>query len=652
MALNTTQTTRTRFVAGGVVLAFVLVIGNLYRIQCAQHGKFSKLARNQHLTKMDIPVRRGRIFDRNGDPLATSLPVYSLYADPGLIEHKSPVAWKLAPILGTQPQHVFAKLIQPPRFVWIKRKLSRQEAESVKRMEIPGLGLRRDGDGLSLFADPPAVEQKSAVASRLAPVLSMKPEAVFQRLNARRRFMWIKRKLSSDEYEAVGNLKIKGLGFRREYQRMYPHGLLLGQTIGFCGIDDNGLAGIERACEQWLTGRPGYRMTRRDAAGTRIAESQLETKPASNGFDVTLTIDVNIQRIVEEELDEACEQWSPDHGVAIVMEPATGDILALANWPFFDPGSIDGLSAEEIRRLSHNTAVLDIYEPGSTFKPFIMCAALEEKLVTPHTVFDCENGRATLNGRSLKDDHPHGKLNATGIMTYSSNIGIGKIAMKLGEQRLHDYLRAFGFGSRTGLPVSSEPAGLLSPPTDAETGERLWSRYTITSIPMGQEVAVTPVQLAAGYSAIAAGGRLMRPRLISRVTDTDAGGIVHDLPPQVVRQVVNPATAGAVTEMLVNAVEDPKGTGRNAKLAGFRIAGKTGTAQKSLEGMRGYSAHAYVSSFIAYAPAYEPRVCVLVKIDTPRGRSHYGGTVAAPAVREIIRRTLAYMDVPARLARL
>jgi len=652
MALNTTQTMRARLVAGGVVLAFGAVICNLYRVQCLQHEKFTRLAREQHFTRMDIPVRRGRIFDRNGDPLAISLPVHSLYADPGIIEHKSPLAWKLAPILGTEPQHVFAKLIRPPRFVWIKRKLAPQEAESVKRLGIKGLGFRREDGALSLFADPPAVEHKSTVAARLAPILGMQAEAVFKRLNSQRRFMWVKRKLTSEEYAAVRALKIRGLGFRREYQRMYPHGLLLGQTIGFCGIDDNGLAGLELTCEPWLAGRPGYCVTQRDAAGRRIAASKLERKPASNGLDVTLTIDVNIQRIAEEELDKACEQWSPDSGVAVVMDPATGDILALANWPFFDPGTIGELAADDIRRLSHNSAVLDVYEPGSTFKPFVVCAALEEKLVTPRTVFDCENGSAVLNGRRLRDDHPHGRLSVAGIITYSSNIGIGKIAMKLGEQRLYDYVRAFGFGTRTGLPVKSEPAGLLNPPWQENPRRRLWSKYTITSIPMGQEVAVTAVQLAAGYSAIAAGGRLMKPRLISYVSDPDTGKRVREFPPQLVRQVVSPATARTVTEMLVSVVEDPKGTGRRAKLDAYRVAGKTGTAQKSLPGQRGYSSEHYVSSFVAYAPAFEPRVCVLVKLDTPRGRSHYGGTVAAPAVREIIRRTLAYMDVPPRLARL
>jgi len=632
-------------VAVVIVLAFGATLARLYKIQCLDHEKYEKLARKQHLTRIATPVRRGTISDRHGNPFAISFPLYSLYADPHNIKYKSFVAWRLAPVLGVSPQDIYAELNRSRRFVWIKRDLSEKEYAQARKLDIKGIGFRREDLHYSLYADPRKVEHKAAAAWRLAPALDMKPDDVLARLMLGRRFAWIKRKLSDDEYARAREMNFKGIGFRREYERVYPQGLLLGHVLGFCGIDDNGLAGLELGLEERLTGKPGYQVTKRDGVGRRIADSKLKKQPAVNGLDVTLTIDRNIQRIVEEELADACKEWQPQSGVAIAMDPATGEILALANWPLFDPGTLSELSAEELRRLSHNRAALDVYEPGSTFKSFTMCAALEEGAVAPETVFDCENGRAVLNGRPLRDSHGHGMLTAADVLAFSSNIGIGKIALTVGKQKLYEYVKAFGFGRAAGLPIKCEPAGLLTPPAR-------WSGYTITSISMGQEIATTPVQLATGYSAIAAGGKLMRPRLVRSIVDPYTCKVVKKFKPEPVRQAVSPQTARKVTEMLVKAVEDPSGTGRRAHIEGYTIAGKTGTAQKPLPEGGGYSSTDYVASFVAFAPAYTPRVCVLVKIDTPRGRSHYGGTVAAPAVREIILRTLAYMDVPREVERL
>jgi len=645
MALNKTQQFRMSIVAVVIILAFGTALARLYKIQCLDHEKYETLALKQHLSKIDIPVRRGTIRDRHGNALAISFPLYSLYADPHNIKYKSFVAWRLAPVLRMAPQDIFAKLNRSRRFVWIKRELSEEEYAQARKLDIEGIGFRREGPRYSLYADPKKVVHKTSAAWWLAPALQMKPEDVLARLTLGRRFAWIKRKLSDEEYARARELNFKGIGFRREYKRVYPQGALLGQVLGFCGIDDNGLAGLELGLEEHLAGKPGYEVTQRDGMGRRIAASKLEKQPAANGLDVTLTIDANIQRIAEEELDAACRKWQPLSGVAVAMDPATGEMLALANWPFFDPGTLSALSAEKLRRLSHNRAVLDVYEPGSTLKPFTMCAALEEGVVTPDTVFDCENGRAVLNGRPLRDAHGHGALTASDVIAFSSNIGIGKVALAVGKQKLYECLKAFGFGRAAGLPIRCEPAGLLPPPAR-------WSGYTITSIPMGQEVAVTPVQLVAAFSAIAAGGKLMKPRLVKSIANPDTGEVVKQFPPEPIRQAVSPQTARKVTEMLVKAVESPGGTGRRARIEGYTIAGKTGTAQKPLPGGGGYSSADYIASFVAFAPAYKPRVCVLVKIDTPRGLSHYGGTVAAPAVQKIILRILAYMNVPREAERL
>lgn len=565
MALNETQKKRMSIVAGGLILAFAAALFRLYQLQCLEHEKYEKLASQQHLTRIPIPVRRGTILDTRGNPLAISLPVNSAYADPQIIRNKYLTAEALAPALKIDRMDIFAKLL------------------------------------------------------------------------AGRRFAWLKRKLDPAEEAAIQRLKLKGIAFRREYRRAYPHQHALGQVLGFVGLDDNGLAGLEVWFDKELTGQPGYEIAKRDAAGTPMADPSLEGLPGSNGLAIMLTIDGNIQHVAEEELAKACEKHRPDSGVALVVEPATGEILAMANWPSFDPNTYTKLSPEHLAKLEHNSAVLDVYEPGSTFKPFTVCAALEEKVVTEGTVFDCENGHAVLYRRTLRDAHGHGRLTVAEIITFSSNIGMAKVGIACGPERVHRFVRAFGFATAAGLPIKGEPSGMITPLPQ-------WTTYTITSVPMGQEVAVTAVQMASAYSAIAMGGKLMKPHLVRKIANPDTGEVIKDYPPEQVRQVVSTETARKLTEMMVNVVD--VGTGRMAQIEGYRIAGKTGTAQKPLPNRRGYSSDAYSSSFVGYAPAFQPRICVLVKLDTPRAGSHYGGVVAAPAAREIIRRTLAYLHVP------
>ena len=569
MALNETQKLRMNLVAGAIGVAFLAVLGRLYQIQCLDHRTYENLARKQHLTRIPIPVHRGTIFDSSGSALAICLPVDSVYADPAGVKEKSKAAWKLAPVLGMQPQDVFGELIHDSRFVWLKRRMA------------------------------------------------------------------------LDERPKIDRLRIKGIGFIREFRRGYPQGTLLGHTLGFVGIDNNGLEGLELTLDKFLSGEPGYDIAQRDAAGTPISMPELKRNPGVNGLDVHLTIDGNVQRIAEEELKKAGDEWRPIGGVAVVMNPQNGDILALANWPPFNPNSFADMSPEELKKLSHNSAVLDAYEPGSTFKPITVSGALDDNIVNENTLFDCEDGTAVLlGGRRLRDTHGYGVQPMSQVVIRSSNIGMGKLGMMVGKANLYRYVRSFGFGRSTGLPLQGESPGLFNPPSR-------WSKYTITSVPMGQEVSVTAVQIVAGFSAIANGGNLMKPRLIKKVVNPDANEVVAEFGPEVVRRVISEQTARRVTAILVGVVEDEHGTGRRAQIPGYAVAGKTGTAQKALESARGYSDSDYTSSFVGYAPAGNPRVCVLVKIDTPRaGSSHYGGTVAAPPVREIIRRTLAYMGVP------
>lgn len=484
----------------------------------------------------------------------------------------------------------------------------------------------------SCYAEPKSIADLRAAAARLAPVLEMPQETVFRRLQGNRNFVWLKRRLTPDVAKRVHELDIEGIGFVKETKRYYPNSEVASHVIGFTGLDPEGLEGIERRYDSTILGGTGYLVTERDALGRNVALKGTVVQNGAMGHNVTLTLDKNIQYIAEKELAKAVTNSGAKAGTAIVMDPNTGRVLAMSNFPTYNLNS-HGDYASSVWR---NRAVADSYEPGSTFKTFLIAAALEEKLVRPGDGINCEGGSYAIGGRTIHDTHKYGRLSVAEILKYSSNIGVAKIGSKLGASRLYSYLKNFGIGEKSGIDLPGETSGTL----------RQWSQWygiDLATISFGQGVTASSVQLAAAFSAIANGGVLMKPYLVEKITDSD-GNVVTTFGPQARRRVVSPETAKSVASMLEGVAADG-GTGTNASVEGYRVAGKTGTAQKVDPITKGYSASKRTASFIGFVPARKPRLTILVMIDEPK-TSPYGGVVAAPAFSAIALQSLCYLKVP------
>jgi cell division protein FtsI/penicillin-binding protein 2 len=385
--------------------------------------------------------------------------------------------------------------------------------------------------------------------------------------------------------------------------------------------------------QEFLQGTDGYRYIEMDRTGREIVPYRGLETPAKDGCDVTLTVDMGLQNIVESELAAACAEYKPKDAAAIMMRPQTGEILAAASWPTFDLNKPGQSTPEQTK----DRPIVDMIEPGSTFKIVTTSAVIEEKLVTPETTVFCENGRFQYAGRVLRDAHPLGLLTVHQVLEKSSNIGVAKLALQLGDTKLYEYVRRFGFGERTGVALTGEIPGLVNPP-------HRWSKLDITRIPMGQSVAVTPIQMVTAMSAIANGGKLMKPMIISKITDPD-GRPVASFEPEVVRQVISHETAKKITAALKDVVSK-QGTAQKAAVKGFTVAGKTGTAQK-IDPKGGYMQGRYVVSFVGFMPADEPRFTLLVLLDDPvtKAGEAYGGLVAGPIFSRMAEKAARYLDL-------
>ncbi len=477
----------------------------------------------------------------------------------------------------------------------------------------------------SVYAVPAEVPNPEMVAGLLAPILGLEPGELQGRFKAFRSFCWVKRKVTAEEAARVRDLNLKGVYFQKEMKRFYPKGELASHVMGYVGLDDTGLGGLEYGMNDVIKGRAGRILVAADARRQSFHSSEWEGQPGKN---VVLTLDENIQYIAEKALAEAVRSWRAAGGTVIVQNPYTGEILALANQPTFNPNEF----AKSDAAAQVNRAVGLVYEPGSTFKLVTFAAALEEKLASPREVINCQLGGITLAGHVIHDHKPFGNLTVEQILTLSSDVGAIKMGLRLGEERLHRYIRDFGFGGKTEVELPGEERGLLKPPSR-------WSGISIGEISMGQEVGVTGLQLVTAYSAIANGGILFQPRIVHDVFRAD----VHDpLPPVSGRRVVSERTADLMKQMLAEVVE--RGTGTAARLSGYRAAGKTGTAQK-IDASGSYSKSHYVSSFVGFAPIQKPSVTILVVIDSPVG-AIYGSEVAAPVFRSTAEQTLGYLNVP------
>jgi len=563
--------------AACLVMAFAFVFTafswRLIHLQVARHHHYVEKAAGHHLRKEAIHAQRGAIFDARGEVLAQNLPVRTIAVD-GWLLHQ--------------------------------------------------------------------LEQVDPVIELLATHLEMPLEEVRERADTERRYVILKREVPEATANALkSDLREQGLrrGVRFDVDsvRIYPNGKMLSHVLGFLNFERQGVLGVERAFNDYLKGRDGYRWVEKDRTGRELVPYRGLEKAAEDGLNIHLTIDMGLQMIVENEIQAAFEHYQPRSVTVVLADPNTGEVLAMSNRPHFDPNSPGDADVNDTK----NRAILDMVEPGSTFKIVVASGALNEEIVRPESLVFCENGRFHYAGHVLKDHRPYGMLSVMDIIVKSSNIGSAKLAMMMGETKYYEYIRRFGFGDRTGVELPGEIGGLVHPPNK-------WDKLSITRIPMGHAIAATPMQLVMAMSAVANGGELMLPRVVNQTTDSQ-GETVMRTSPAAIRRVVSEESAAIVRRALED-VTGPRGTAKLARVDGYRVAGKTGTAQRvAPEG--GYEEGKYVVSFLGYAPAENPRLTCIVMVDdasTPHG-SNYGGTVAAPVFSKVVGQALRYLDVPPSL---
>jgi cell division protein FtsI (penicillin-binding protein 3)/stage V sporulation protein D (sporulation-specific penicillin-binding protein) len=573
--MNHSAKVRALIACCALALCFTGFSARLVRLQVTMHDYYATMAADKHVKKQIIYARRGLIQDINRQTMADNDPVCDVVADASRLTDPD------------DPANAAGVLADP-------------------------LGL-----------DENELREKLASGRRYIVLKKEVPEATAAQLENR-----------------LSVRSIRGITFEQDAERIYPNGPMACHVVGFMNADHQGVEGIEAQEDEYLRGHEGFRYTERDGSGKELVAYRGEERAPRDGCNVRLTLDMNLQNIVETELDAACAEFKPKKAIVILMRPQTGEILAMANRPNFDPNDIRTKPVSYIQEHEgdmKDCAITDEMEPGSTFKMVTAAGALNEHLVSPSSMIFCENGAFSYAGHLLHDHHPFGDLSVEDILVKSSNIGAAKLAMELGEQRFYGYIRAFGFGERTGVALPGEIPGLVYPP-------QRWSKLSITRIPMGQEVAVTPLQTIVALSAIANGGRLMMPQIVHDITD-DKGQVIASFPPVEIRQVVTPDAAREVTNAFIGVVS-PRGTAVGAKVPGFVTPGKTGTAEK-IDPKGGYMPGKYIVSFCGFLPADDPAFVCLVMLDDAQTKpdQDYGGTVAGPIFARIGAKVAQYMNL-------
>jgi cell division protein FtsI (penicillin-binding protein 3) len=483
-------------------------------------------------------------------------------------------------------------------------------------------------DTPSIYANPRIMDDKEATANKLARILDVDKGVLIERFRRDKAFVWVKRWVAPQAAERVKKLKLQGIYLIAESKRHYPNDAMAAHIVGFAGLDNTGLEGIELFHDSKLRGEPGFRYVVRDARSKPILFDEKSSVPAQNGLNIVLTVDSVIQYIAEEELDAMVKKFKASGASIIVMEPSTGKILAMASYPRYDLNNFSGVPAAAKK----NAAISSVFEPGSVFKIIAASAALNEGVCTPDEKFNCENGSYRIGGRILSDYHSYGELTFSKVISKSSNIGTAKIARKLGKKKFCEYIQKFGFGKMNGIDLPGEVSGIYRSPSG-------WTPSDMTTIPIGQGIAVTPLQLACAVSVIANGGNLMRPYVVDHITSWE-GGIVRENRPLVRRRVLKEETCREMQTILADVVKN--GTGRRARSEVYTMCGKTGTAQMvNKEG--GYYKDKYDATFIGFAPKENPKISIVVTARDPHP-SHFGGTVAAPAFKNIAEKTLEYLE--------
>jgi len=549
---------RLLIIAGVALLWMGAVFGRLTYLELFRHSDYLARALRQQQRTFEITPERGAIYDRNGRPLAMSVPVDSAFGVPAEIAD----------------EHLAARL--------------------------------------------------------LSGVVGVPQEVLLARFESSRSFVWISRKLPPEKAEAISKLNLKGIYLQKENQRFYPKRDLAAHVLGFVDLDEKGLMGIERELDTQIRGKGERIVVMADARQRWFDGGEAQRE---RGASVVLTLDEKIQYSAERELAAAMAKTHAAAGTVIVMNPNTGEILALANWPKFNPNKANDAPAETWM----NRAVSAIYEPGSTFKLITLAAAFDQGITRPEEAVDCENGAVYISGHRIRDHEPFGLLSVADILARSSDVGAIKIALRLGGPKFYDYIRAFGFGALTGVALPYESRGRV---------ERLedWKPISVGSISMGQEIGVTPVQLITAVSAIANGGLLYKPQIVAELRRGEkvlpAEGSLAPADP---KRVIRPETAATLRQLMEGVVLH--GTGPLARLDGWTSAGKTGSAQKIDPNTGRYSPTQFVASFTGFAPINNPAVTILVSLDSPVGLRE-GGQVAAPVFKRIAEQVLAYLDVP------
>ncbi len=593
---------RLYLVAAAVAASFGVVAHRLVQLHVVQREHY--LAQIQETRRRVVvePARRGDIYDARGDLLATSQTDITLAIDPWALPEK------------------LESLKLPARQARFEAEQRELRARLATLLEVPAREL--EAFFTPAWKDLP-VEQ------------DINDEAADGR--ARVRFLKLREGVTEEQFSRIAALKISGLTFERRYRRVYPHKSLAAHVIGFVNKEAVPSGGVEAFADPYLRGIAGWREIERDGKRVERAEFREREVPASDGWSVVLSIDTAVQHIAEQELDALVAKFRPEKATIIVSDAHSGFLLGLANYPTFDLNQFSTTPLEKQR----NIAATDLIEPGSTFKIVATSGALNEGLVTPSSTFDCTLDSILYNGkprRFMRDDHRYDHLlTLAEVISHSSNVGTAQVGMMLGERKLYEYARAYGFGERSGFPLGREEPGLLADPAK-------WSGIDITRIPAGYSIAATPLQIHFGMSAIASGGQLLRPQVIYQVRDA-AGEPVYTFKPAVRRTVIAPQTAETMARMLQK-VASADGTAKVAAIPGYEVAGKTGTAQKLINGR--YSERNHIGSFAGFFPASRPRVVITVIVDDghpPSGGTGYGAVVAAPSFKKIAEQLIQYLDI-------
>jgi cell division protein FtsI (penicillin-binding protein 3) len=534
--------------------------------------------------------------------------------------------------------------LQIIRYGFFKEKTIAQQQKSIKLAANRGTIFDRNHkvlatsiETLSLYAAPKYIRDKNALAEKIAPLLKVPAATVLARITNDRYFVWLQRKMDPKAAEIIKQKNIPGIGFIPEQKRIYPRQAYAAHLLGFVGIDDIGLGGIEQFFDKDLGGEPGQLIVDKTPYGDEIYCGVRTIRQKVDGASIELTIDEFIQFTAEKALKKAVNEWKAKAGSIIVMDPRTGEVLAMACVPDFDPNDYSMVPGS----FRINTTVQTVYEPGSTLKPLTLAAAYNEGTISDETrIFNGSTYK--VDDKTINDYHAQKTMDLQtsfspeSILVYSLNIGITKIGQMLGKEKLYKYLTGFGLGRKTGIELPGESAGLLRSPAK-------WEKTDEAMIPFGQAVAVTPIQMITAVNVFANKGTMVKPTLVRRLLAANGKVIYENCPPHIGQQVIAPPIAEKVLKIMQEAVD--QGTGIAARIPGYTVAGKTGTAEKAYSFGGGYIPNEYISSFVGLVPVEQPKLVILVVLDTPR-RGEFGGVVAAPAFKEVAEAALYYMNIP------